>query len=50
VINAFGTYAIRAIDPASLVTVNNAGTFNLSNGSATNTLTIVGNYIGRTAG
>jgi len=47
VINAFGTYAIRAIDPASLVTVNNAGTLNLSNGSATNTLTIVGNYIGQ---
>ncbi|WP_407146501.1 autotransporter outer membrane beta-barrel domain-containing protein [Bradyrhizobium sp. ORS 86] len=46
-INAFGIYAIKAIDPSSLVTVNNAGTLNLSNGSATNVLTIVGNYVGQ---
>jgi outer membrane autotransporter protein len=46
-INAFADRTIRAFDAASLVTVNNAGTLNLSNGTVGNALTIAGNYVGQ---
>lgn len=46
-INAFTDRTIRAIDPASDVAVNNAGTLNLSDGTVGNRLTVVGNYVGQ---
>lgn len=43
-----GNYAIRAADPTALVTVTNAGLIQIaSGGTAGNTLTIAGNYVGQ---
>jgi len=46
-VNAFADRTVRAFDPASLVTLTNAGTINLSNGVAGSRLTIDGNYVGQ---
>lgn len=46
-----GTHAIAPFTAGQLVAVNNAGTIDLSNGpaAATDSLTIIGNYVGQSA-